>query len=387
MRAPRHTDERGVALPVAIFALVVIGALVAGTFYAGRAEQQTGQSTMYAAQAAEAADAGLSAALATGDAALYEPILEGTTLDLGTVSLGARVSASTQVTRLTESLFLVQALGRSDDAAGNPLATRAVGVLTRLNQPDIEIKAGLTAIGKVTVSGTAEVNGFDAKPDYWELNPDISCPSPEDVAGVRYNGQVTQQGSAIIKGSPPRDNDNSLTADNILGPDGSFEELKGLATLILTGNVSGLAPVVTATVPPRCDVLVESNWGDPLNKLSPCFNYFPIIYHQGDLGISGTGYGQGILLVEGNLNVQGRIDFYGPVIATGGVNIRGTGSDDVKFYGGVIAQDVTLDDSKLTGNAEVHYSSCAIRRALKGSAVAQALAERGWAQLYTAALP
>ena len=59
---------------------------------------------------------------------------------------------------------------------------------------------------------------------------------------------------------------------------------------------------------------VDSNWGDPLNKLSPCFNYFPIIYHQGDLSISGNGYGQGILLVEGNLTVQGRIDFYGPVI-------------------------------------------------------------------------
>ena len=66
--------------------------------------------------------------------------------------------------------------------------------------------------------------------------------------------------------------------------------------------------------------------------------------------------------------MQGRIDFYGPVIVTGAVAIRGTGSDDVKFYGGVMAQDVTLDDSRLTGNATVNYSSCAIRRALQGSA-------------------
>ena len=96
---------------------------------------------------------------------------------------------------------------------------------------------------------------------------------------------------------------------------------------------------------------MESNWGAPTDKANACFTYFPILYHYGDLSISGSGAGQGILLVEGNLNVQGRIDFYGPVIATGGVNIRGTGSDDVKFYGGVMAQDVTLDDSKLTGNA------------------------------------
>jgi hypothetical protein len=387
MRAPRLSNERGIALPVAIFALVVIGALVAGTFFAGRLEHQTGQSTVYATQAAEAADAGLSEALATGNASVYEPIAQGATVDLGTFTLGGRVTASRQVTRLTQSLFLVQALGRSDDAAGNPLATRAVSALTRLNQPDIEIKAALSALGKITVTGNSEVNGFDANPDYWNTNPDISCPPLDNVAGVRYNGQVTQQGSAVIKGEPNRDNDNSMTADNILGPDASFQELKGLATLILSGNVSGLAPVVTATVPPSCDASIESNWGDPLDKDSPCFNYFPIVYHYGDLDISGSGYGQGILLVEGNLNVQGRIDFYGPVIATGGVNIRGTGTDDVKFYGGVIAQDVTLDDSKLSGNAQVNYSSCAIRRALKGSATAQPLAERGWAQMYTADLP
>ena len=80
--------------------------------------------------------------------------------------------------------------------------------------------------------------------------------------------------------------------------------------------------------------------------------------------------------------MQGRIDFYGPVIATGGVNIRGTGSDDVKFYGGVMAQDVTLDDTKLTGNATINYSSCAIRRALQGSALPIAVNERAWAQVY-----
>ena len=115
---------------------------------------------------------------------------------------------------------------------------------------------------------------------------------------------------------------------------------------------------------------------------SPCFNYFPIVYHYGDLSISGSGSGQGILLVEGNLNVQGRIDFYGPVIVTGGVDVRGTGSDDVKFYGGIMAQNVTLDDSRLTGNATVNYSSCAIKRALQGSAFAEPLNERSWVQLY-----
>ena len=59
----RLSNERGVALAVAVFALVVIGALVAGIFFAGRVEQQSGRNTFYAAQAAEAADAGLGEAI------------------------------------------------------------------------------------------------------------------------------------------------------------------------------------------------------------------------------------------------------------------------------------------------------------------------------------
>ena len=51
MGARRLTNERGIALAVAIFALVVIGALVAGTFFVGRVEHQSGQNTVYAAQA------------------------------------------------------------------------------------------------------------------------------------------------------------------------------------------------------------------------------------------------------------------------------------------------------------------------------------------------
>ncbi|HYF40127.1 MAG TPA: hypothetical protein VD930_10580, partial [Gemmatimonadales bacterium] len=152
-------------------------------------------------------------------------------------------------------------------------------------------------------------------------------------------------------------------------------------TLTLTSNISGLAPALTATVPQECNAAVQNNWGAPLDKASPCFNYFPIIYRYGDLNISGSGMGQGILLVEGNLNVQGQISFFGPVIATGTVDVRGTGTDDVKFFGGIIASDVELDDSRLNGNATVLYSSCAVRRALQGSGTVTRLAERGWIQL------
>jgi Tfp pilus assembly protein PilX len=379
MRSPRMNDERGVALAMAIFALVIIGILVAGTFFAGRLEQQSGQNTLFAAQAAEAAEAGLSNALGTtyNSASSIQGIANGTTSTGATVTLASGTTYTPSVTRLTDGLFLYRSVG-SRQSAGATVATRSIGTLVRLLSANISVNAGLTALGDVLVGGNSTVSGNDATPSEWA---GVSCPTPTNVTGVRYNGTLTKNGSAVIAGYPdPSTLDTRLDSTNIFGG-AKFAALKAMRTLTLTGNVSGLAADSIGT-PKKCNTALESNWGAPTIPLSVCFNYFPIIYHYGDLSISGSGEGQGILLVEGNLTVQGRIDFYGPVIVTGGVDVRGTGSDDVKFYGGILAQNVTLDDSRLTGNATVNYSSCAIKRALQGSAVPTALDERSWVQLY-----
>jgi hypothetical protein len=384
MRAPRLNDERGIALAVAVFALVVIGALVAGTFFAGRLEQQTGQNTLYLAQASEAAEAGLSQALGSAQGATYDamPVVgpQGDPTDLGTLNLGSHRSVTTELRRITPSLYLLEAIGNRGDAAGRGLAARRLGALVKLSSANIAVHAGLTAIGDVVVNGNATVSGNDAIPTSWSTPPAVDCPATDNVTGILYNGTLSKGGSSVVTGEPASQSDSTLNASNIFGGS-NFDELKALKTLTLTGNISGLAPAVTGN-PPVCNAAVQSNWGAPTDKASPCFNYFPIIYHYGDLSISGSGEGQGILLVEGNLSVQGRIDFYGPVIVTGEVDVRGTGSDDVKFYGGILAQNVALDDNRLAGNATVNYSSCAIHRALRGSALVKPLAERGWMQLY-----
>src|SRR2546428_9388885 len=52
-------DERGMALAVAIFALVVVGALVAGAFFAGTQEQRVGENSRRVTQSFGAAETGL----------------------------------------------------------------------------------------------------------------------------------------------------------------------------------------------------------------------------------------------------------------------------------------------------------------------------------------
>lgn len=387
MRARRLSDERGIALAVAVFALVVIGALVAGTFFAGRLEQQTGTNTFMAVQAGEAAEAGLNSAVATQTAASLQAVMTDvdSTVSLGATTIGAasnHVTVTSTVHWLNNNLFLVRSLGTKTNAAGTQLAARSLGQLIRLVEADIDVNAGLTALGNVTVTGGAEVTGFDAVPSSW-VGKAQGCPPLDDVTGVLYNnGTLTTNGQGKVKGDPDSQVDPSLNTTDMKS---DFDKLKALATLILTNsNPAATAPAYTATVPQRCNSAIETNWGEPTPVLAtdPCFNYFPIIYHNGNLKLQG-GRGQGILLVEGDLTASGGMVFYGPVFVTGTLSTTGNSGQGAKFYGGVIAGNVALDDiTKLAGGALVSYSSCAIRRALANTATPGALAERSWVQLY-----
>lgn len=133
MRTARLDNERGFALLVSLFCLVVIGAIVAGNFFAGRVEQQSGQNMLFVAEALEAAEAGLSDALATVSPAALEALpVGGDPLLLSTISLTPGISSIPEISRLTATLFLIRARGVRANAAGEALASRAVGALVHV---------------------------------------------------------------------------------------------------------------------------------------------------------------------------------------------------------------------------------------------------------------
>jgi hypothetical protein len=133
MIGSQRADERGIALAVAIFVLVILGALVAANFFAGQLEQQSGRNILFARQAAEGAETGLQDAmvdLLPGTLAVLPA--GGPPLDLGNRTLSPRVRIERQIVRLTSTLFLLRVRGTRQDAAGGPLAARALGTLVRL---------------------------------------------------------------------------------------------------------------------------------------------------------------------------------------------------------------------------------------------------------------
>jgi hypothetical protein len=127
------SNERGMALALALFALVIIGGIVGGNFFAGMLEQQSGRSTLFVTQATEAAEAELREALfSTPATTLLSLTLGGASLALEPVSPFKGLRVERQIVRLTDRLFLIRARGIRHNAEGTPLATSAVGLLVQV---------------------------------------------------------------------------------------------------------------------------------------------------------------------------------------------------------------------------------------------------------------
>ena len=151
------------ALAVAIFAIVIIGMLVAGVFYASYLEQRTGENTLYAQQAFEAAESGMADAMSNWNQSVYGAFPVDTPQALAAVTTG-RTRYTPIITRLNSELFLVSARGEQLDAGGRVLARRVLGTLARLSPTDVDVQAAVTSQGTVKVGGNATVDGNDHTP-------------------------------------------------------------------------------------------------------------------------------------------------------------------------------------------------------------------------------
>ncbi len=100
----------------------------------------------------------------------------------------------------------------------------------------------------------------------------------------------------------------------------------------------------------------------------------PAIHIDGDYLIDGPDAGQGILLVEGDLVLRGSFEWYGAILVKGGLRFDG----GAYVYGAVRTGYTDMG----AGNAEIHYSDCAIQRALSRPELMQVhpLGQRPWFQ-------
>ena len=365
-----HSRRSGFALPVAVFAIVIIGALVAGAFFASTQEFRIGSNTLQQTRALGAAEFGLNETHANWNSSWNTTMQRGQVRTLTPATSDGAV-ATVRVTRLNDQAFLVASEGVSGQAR------RRTAKLLVLNVPQLNILAALTARGATRIGGSSFIDGNDHSYPGWD------CPTPgAPMPGIAASDttDVTRSGCKdynCVAGTPkvietPAAADTN-TYFNFGGLD--WKQLTAMASKIAGGTKTVLPSVLNGV----CDINDASNWGEPVKANGgPCVDYYPIIYAPSDATLNG-GRGQGILLVEGDLQVQGGFEFFGPVIVRGTLKTAGTGGH---FNGGVMAANVDLDQNVVIGNAVISFSRCAILKALNSSAKLATATERAWYEVY-----
>jgi hypothetical protein len=360
----------GFALPAAVFALVVVGVLATGGFYLARQETRIGVASKRATASFYLAERGANEVMSEWDMAKFGNLAAWSS---------ATVSDSTDegrwwvnVVRMSPRLYFLMASG--NDVDGAPVwgqAGRWTGVVARLRTANMEPRAALSTVDQLTFGGSAFIDGNDYAPDEWTGHCDaLGAPKPGVLIDNRENIKYVGGSQDNIKGEPPTEEDLTLTPDDLLVfGDMTWNELVSLASKIFPAGAATITQLYADSLDMEgewvCDRANRLNWGDPYNPSGVCGDYFPIIYSKGDMKIAASDPGQGILLVEGNLEVSGGHEFFGPVIVRGTLTTTGTGGH---FVGGVTAANVSLDASTVLGDAVVQYSKCSVTRAVLNNA-------------------
>ena len=376
----RKADSRGFALPITLFALMIVGVLATSSFYMARQETRISIASENAGVALFVAEEGLASVLDGWDMASSQTMAPWTTRTV-TDTLDDGIW-SVDITRMTGRLFLLESTGTvTRGGAVLSGASRRVSTSVRIFTAELAPSAAMTTRGPTTIAGGAQVRGQDDIPAGWDsvcTNPLVDKPGliTDDAA------QVSLIGSGSITGLPAVEEDATI-ADATFHEFGELQwaDLVAMADLhIPSGAINRTGP--DSTLAGGCRTSTSTNWGNPLNPGGACGDYFPIIHIEAPFGrIQSGGVGQGILLVDGDLDLRGGFIFHGIVIVQGNFETQGSGN---RVMGGVMASNVSFQIQRLSGTSSVSYSSCALERAVlnnKALTRARPFPQRSWVDL------
>lgn len=361
-----HRSESGFALATAILALVVVGALVTAGFFAASQESRIGNSNSQADLAFFIAEQGLQNVLGTVKRRDLRNLSPGQTLSgEGEVTIAGRTvgAYATSVRPFGGEFFYVESVGTVTQGGRYAGSTRRLGTVVRTMALRFPMTAALTSYGGIHLRGNATVSGVDTEPTQWADTLCDSTVAPESGIRTRPESNIQLDGSVDITGDPQIERDSSLSTSEFeeFG-DIDMAELIGMATITLPGGGYQPAP---ETVDGQCSH-VPTNWGEVDTTTHPCFSYFPVVYVEGSLSLSGQGEGQGILIVDGDLTVSGTFRYYGIVIVNGTFN-NNQGSGNAQIYGTLLTKNNAdvQEDSEFRGTPVLQFSTCSATRAIE----------------------
>jgi hypothetical protein len=327
----------GLVLPIVLAAIVILGLAAASGTLIERTDARVVAGDRLRALASAESELAAVAAFDDLSAVLPLDLRVGSSLVRRHRTADPAAHAVVTVARLGETLFSILAVAEAADARG-VRARDGNELLVRVDARDEPLTAAL-ATRDPPILGGAVVDGRDAAPD------DEHCPPA---------GSDDTPTEALI---------DSTALDSTLAV------LRSRATKRFPAStaLADLAPTVVSGGCERGDAL---NWGDP-TRSGPCGSYLPVVHATGDLAVAG-GVGQGVLIVDGDLEIGGALDYAGLIVVAGRLSVTGAGA---KVLGGIVTSSA---DFSAAGPTTIQRSSCRVRRALLAAAPLVPVVERPW---------
>lgn len=319
----------------------------------------------------------------------------------------------------THEVLLPGGLGTCEDFAGanyttvyrltslamTSLGSRRMMQMEVANNPPIMTNAAVDSQDHVTLNGKLDINGFDY------CSCDIStCTSyvkvdnggkGNDVIGYKCNarpGKICDTSKYAIYASGTVD--KATTSETLMaGTDpivaqsqpwnydipSLINTYKSGATDVRSAPYSYTCTAATSTANGACGTYSSQDFGvPPAFPPTPPDNPLPdsafgscntsvtpwvgegcpkpqITYIPGNVKITSSSKGNGILIVDGDLDINGGLQFYGLILVRGVVKFTGGGSDKTNIYGAVLAGQESYVDNTLGGSAVINFNACALK--------------------------
>ncbi|MGH2392680.1 MAG: PilX N-terminal domain-containing pilus assembly protein [Candidatus Limnocylindria bacterium] len=364
-------DERGIALPMALMALMLLSVLVIAFVQISTTEPIIANNQHHSAQARAVAEAGLERAAWALDnptdpnglptaATLPAAPYDGATafpLDVNGTQLGVFTVAVTNGAAANERS--VEAVGwvPTNTGSGPKTHQRISAALVKLRF--LDPPAALSVRGELQISGNSLVDS----------RADVSC-GPK--AGTMSLETTTIQGGAADVFGAGNDTQNEAT-DALTNQPGSVfddftystDELDMLKSLAKSRGTyyQGTVSFNSGNQMPNGIIYVDTVSGTNITDTTPTEDFASVAIHGG-APADPSGIFSGWLVVAGALAISGDFRMHGMVYVQNDFTYTGTGTGEI--VGAVISHNVrdtssTTIDTNTGGNASVNYN-CAYAR-------------------------
>ena len=267
-------------------------------------------------------------------------------LDFG-VEVKHKVDAANQIiTYVNQPVYIAKSYGFSSDGGNKVIEVEFI------KSPSYAPPAALYSEMPVDIHGTSTyINGNDAC--------GTTANKPGIITTTLTDPPISTSGNPIIYGSPAMQNHDSIPPPTNLPLNDMVNDLKGSAdfSYSYTGNQTLTGYSDSWGIPTAINT--ETPISYPLDAPMKIV-YFNMRPGNNTLKLAGGSHGAGILLVDGNLDINGGFIWYGVIIVTGSVAYTGGGQKNVT--GGIMAGESATVEVDIGGNAGIIYCSTVANR-------------------------